>query len=217
MRIAGRAAAHRRENGTIEDVRRTFTPQSVDETTYYKLLTSTVVPRPIAWVSTISADGVPNLAPYSFFTVASSVPPVVQFTSIGRKDSLRNIEATGEFVINLATEALFEEVNATSANYESSISEFSAVGLAEEPSETVRPPRVAQSPVSIEATLNRVVEVGNAFVVMGDVTMITVRDGHLADDGLPAFDALAPLSRLGRNEWGLPPAVRTIDRPTTPR
>ena len=127
------------------DVRRTFTPQTVDETTYYKLLTSTVVPRPIAWVSTISADGVPNLAPYSFFTVASSVPPVVQFTSIGRKDSLRNIEATGEFVINLATEALFEEVNATSANYESSISEFSAVGLAAEPSETVRPPATTSS------------------------------------------------------------------------
>nr|WP_156388397.1 MULTISPECIES: flavin reductase family protein [unclassified Rhodococcus (in: high G+C Gram-positive bacteria)] len=188
----------------------------MDAGDYYKLLTTSVVPRPIAWVSTVSADGVPNLAPYSFFSVSSSAPAVVQFTSVGRKDSLRNIEETGEFVINLATESLFEQINQTSANYDASVSEYTAVDLESEPSETVRPPRVVASPLSIEATLHQVVEVGNSFVVMGAVTMITVRPEFLAEDGLPDFGALAPLSRLGRDEWGMPPAVRRIQRPDRP-
>ncbi|MGB7365204.1 MAG: flavin reductase family protein [Rhodococcus sp. (in: high G+C Gram-positive bacteria)] len=193
-----------------------FDPKTIDPGTYYTLLTASVVPRPIAWVSTMSADGVPNLAPYSFYSVSSSAPPVVQFTSVGRKDSLRNIEETGEFVINLATESLFEQINQTSANYDSSVSEYTAVDLESEPSETVRPFRVAASPVSIEATLHQVIEVGNSFVVMGAVSLITVRSECLSEDGLPDFAAIAPLSRLGRDQWGLPPEVRRIERPHTP-
>ncbi|MDF2898638.1 MAG: hypothetical protein K0Q46_5424, partial [Rhodococcus erythropolis] len=92
-------------------VRTLFDPAELEPRRFYQLLTASVVPRPIAWVSTLSADGVGNLAPYSFFTVASSAPPIVQFTSVGRKDSLRNIEATGEFVINLATATLADVVN----------------------------------------------------------------------------------------------------------
>jgi flavin reductase (DIM6/NTAB) family NADH-FMN oxidoreductase RutF len=183
---------------------------------FYPLLTSSVVPRPIAWVSTVSADGVANLAPYSFFSVSSSNPPVVQFTSVGRKDSLRNIEATGEFVINLATEHLAEQVNASSAVYEHGVSEWAELGIVSEPSEKVAPPRVAESPIAIEATLHRIIEVGNSFVVMGRVVALAVREEFIADDGLPSFEKIAPLSRLGRNEWGLPPQVRLIDRPGTP-
>lgn len=182
----------------------------------YPLLTASVVPRPIAWVSTQSADGVVNLAPYSFFSVSSSIPPVVQFTSVGRKDSLKNVEATGEFVINLATASMAAQINASSAGYDHGVSELEALGIAGEPSAKVTPPRVAESPVAIEAVLHQIVEVGNSFVIMGRVVAIAVRTEFLAEDGLPSLEAIAPLSRLGRNEWGLPPEVRKYDRPGAP-
>ncbi|MGF7119817.1 flavin reductase (DIM6/NTAB) family NADH-FMN oxidoreductase RutF [Rhodococcus sp. BE178] len=197
-------------------VRTVFDPARVDPGRFYSVLTASVVPRPIAWVSTLSADGVPNLAPYSFFTVSSSNPPVVQFTSVTRKDSLRNVEETGEFVINLATESLVDEVNASSAPYRPGTDEFATLGIASEPSERVRPRRVAAAPVAIECTLRRVIEVGNSFVVMGDVLAVAVRPEMLADDGLPEFAKIAPLSRLGRDEWGMTPPVRRIERPGRP-
>ncbi|MCK0090070.1 flavin reductase family protein [Rhodococcus sp. F64268] len=196
-------------------MRTVFDPSDLSAGRFYRLLTATIVPRPIAWVSTASADGVANVAPYSFFTVTSTSPPVVQFTSVGRKDSLRNIEETGEFVINVASVPLMDQVNASSAPFAHDVDEFAAVGLDAEPSERVRPPRVAQSPASIECTLHRVIEVGDSFVVMGDVVAMTVRQDVLADDDAPDFALLAPASRLGRIEWGLTPAVRCIDRPTS--
>ncbi len=197
-------------------VRTIFDPADIDPGRFYKVLTASVVPRPIAWVSTLSADGVPNLAPYSFFTVSSANPPVVQFTSVTRKDSLRNIEATGEFVVNVATEPMVEQVNASSAPYEPGTDEFAVLGIASEPSGRVRPPRVADSPVAIECRLRQVIEVGESFVVMGDVLAVAVRPETLADDDLPAFAALAPLSRLGRDEWGMTPPVRRFRRPGRP-
>lgn len=197
-------------------VRTIFDPADLDPGRFYKVLTASVVPRPIAWVSTLSADGVPNLAPYSFFTVSSANPPVVQFTSVTRKDSLRNIEATGEFVVNLATEPMVEKVNASSAPYEPGTDEFAVLGIASEPSERVRPPRVADSPVAIECRLRQVIEVGESFVVMGDVLAVAVRPEAVAEDDLPAFAALAPLSRLGRDEWGMTPPVRRFTRPGRP-
>ncbi|WP_037144882.1 flavin reductase family protein [Rhodococcoides fascians] len=197
-------------------MRTVFDPSEMPPGGFYPLLTASVVPRPIAWVSTVSADGVANLAPYSFFSVSSSNPPVVQFTSVGRKDSLRNIEATGEFVVNVATDAMVEQINASSAGYEHGVSELEELGIASEHSEKVDPPRVADSPIAIEATLHRIVEVGDSFVVMGRVVALAVRTDALADDGLPSFAAVAPASRLGRNEWGLPPEVRLLDRPGRP-
>ncbi|MEN0137710.1 MAG: flavin reductase family protein [Rhodococcus sp. (in: high G+C Gram-positive bacteria)] len=197
-------------------MRTLFDPAELPPRRIYQVLTASIVPRPIAWVSTVSADGVANLAPYSFFSVSSTQPPVVQFTSVTRKDSLRNIEATGEFVINLATEPLVAAVNASSATYDSDVDEFAALGIDTEPSERVRPARVAGSPVAIECTLHGVIPVGDSFVVMGDVVTIAVRPEALADDGLPDFAELAPLSRLGRNEWGLPPKVVMLDRPHRP-
>lgn len=198
-------------------MRTLFDPTDTSPRRFYQLLTATVVPRPIAWVSTLSADGVGNLAPHSFFTVASSAPPVVQFTSVGRKDSLRNIEATGEFVINVATASMFDLVNDSSAPYDPDTDEFVELGIRSEPSERVHPLRVAESPVAIECTLRQVIEVGNSFVVMGDVVAVAVHSDALADDGLPDFSALAPLSRLGRSEWGLPPEVVVKERPSTPK
>lgn len=200
----------------MEAVRTVFDPAESSPGRFYRLLTATIVPRPIAWVSTEAEDGVFNLAPYSFFTVASTAPPVVQFTSVGRKDSLRNIEQTGEFVINIATVPLMEKVNASSAAFPHHTDEFTEVGLHAEPSERVRPPRVAEAPASIECRLHRVIEIGDSFVVMGDVLAVTVDPEVLAEDGAPDFAALGAVSRLGRTEWGLTPAVRRLQRPGTP-
>jgi len=107
----------------------------------YHLLNSVVVPRPIAWVSTRSADGVDNLAPHSYFTVSSVIPPVVQFTSVGHKDSLRNAQATGELVVSVCTEAMRRQVNDTSVPFPPDVSEFDRAGLTREPSARVAPPR----------------------------------------------------------------------------
>ena len=179
--------------------------------TFYRFLTSVVVPRPIAWVSTRSADGVDNLAPHSFFTVACVQPPILQFTSVGRKDSLRNAEATGEFVVNLAPEPLFEQINATGTDFPPEISEFDAVGLTREPSAKVAPPRVAESPVALECRLHSTVELGDSTVVLGQVVHASVDESVLVD-GHPAIELLRPLSRLGRNEWGESPSIRRINR-----
>src|SRR4029453_9856691 len=104
---------------------------------FYRVLNSVVVPRPIAWVCSRSAEGVLNLAPHSFYTVACVDPPVVQFTSVGRKDSLRNVEARGESPLTLPPEAIFEQVNATGTNFPAAESEHEHVGVRLEPSERV--------------------------------------------------------------------------------
>lgn len=182
------------------------------EVNAYQLLTSIVVPRPIAWVSTLDAQGRGNLAPHSFFTVASGRPPVVLFSSLGHKDTVTNIEATGEFVVNVASEDLFHEVNDSSAPFAHGDDEAALLGIATEPSETVAPVRVAGSPASIECRLERIVEVGHAFVVFGLVTALTVRTEALVD-GLPTMEHLRPVSRLGRDEWGRPPEVFALTRP----
>ena len=181
----------------------------------YKLLTAVVVPRPIAWVSTLSGTGVVNLAPHSFYTVACVAPPIVQFTSVGRKDTLRNVLATGEFVVNLATAPLLAQVNNSSARFAPDQSEVDALGIAMEPSVRVRPPRVVGSPASIECTLHSTNELGDSTVVLGDVRMISVAQEALVD-GHPEFTRLDPLSRLGRDEWGLHAEVVSVPRPARP-
>ena len=180
----------------------------------YALLNSLVVPRPIAWVSTLDADGVPNLAPHSFFNVASADPPTVMFTSVGDKDTLRNVRETGEFVVSIASAPLLHAINDSSAPFEHGSDEAEELGIAMEPSVAVGPPRVAASPASIECRLDRLVEVGTSTVVLGRVVLVTVADAAL-DGSHPTMEGLLPLSRLGRNEWGLPPEVIRLDRPRT--
>lgn len=180
----------------------------------YALMTALVVPRPIAWISTVSAEGVGNLAPHSFYSVSSARPPIVQFTSVGHKDTLRNIRATGEFVINVATEALQAQVNDSSAPWPTGTDEADQLGIAMEPSEVVAPPRVRASPASIECRWHSEVDLGQSVVVLGDVVAVTVEESALEGDH-PLMSALAPLSRLGRDEWGRPPEVVRLTRPTT--
>lgn len=177
----------------------------------YSILTALVVPRPIAWVSSRSADGVDNLAPHSFYTVACVNPPIVQFTSVGRKDSLRNIEETKEFVVNFAPEPLIEKINATATDFPTGQSEFAEVDVALEPSETVAPYRVADSPAAIECELHSTLCMGDSTVVFGRVKLIVVSESVLRD-GRPAIDLLAPLSRLGGNDWASVGELRAIRR-----
>ncbi|HEX2176419.1 MAG TPA: flavin reductase family protein [Nocardioidaceae bacterium] len=192
-------------------MRTDFDPAQMPARRFYRLLNSVVVPRPIAWVSTLSADGVDNLAPHSFFTVACVEPPIVQFTSVGRKDSLHNVEATREFVVNLAPEPLFEQVNATGTDFPHGVSEFDAVGLRREPSTKVTPPRVADSPVALECLLHATTSFGDSTVVFGRVVHAAVRSDVL-DDTHPVIERLRPLARLGRNEWGKLGEVVQISR-----
>lgn len=181
----------------------------------YKLLTAIVVPRPIAWVSTIGPDGVGNLAPHSFYSVACADPPIVCFTSVGNKDTLRNVRATGEFVVNVASADLLGAVNDTSAPYDPDVDEAGDLGLELAPSTTVAPPRLAHSPAALECTLHSTHELGNSVLVLGDVRLVSVHTSALDGDH-PTMEALKPLSRLGRDEWGHPPEVFRLTRPRTP-
>ncbi|MGW7538349.1 flavin reductase family protein [Amycolatopsis sp. NPDC054798] len=193
-------------------MRKDFDPAQLAPNAFYRLLTATVVPRPIAWVSSISRDGVDNLAPHSFFTVASAAPAVLQFTSVGRKDTLRNVEATRQFVVNLAPEPLFEQINATGADFPPELSEFDEAGLTREPSLKVRPPRVAESPVAFECELHSTVGFGRSTVVFGRVVHLAVNEDVLDGDH-PMIDRLRPLSRLGRDEWGTLGDIKELARP----
>ncbi|MDX3802768.1 flavin reductase family protein [Streptomyces sp. AK04-3B] len=186
-------------------------PETLGAGAFYRLLTAVVVPRPIAWVSTLAADGTANLAPHSFFTVACTDPPIVQFTSVGRKDSLRNVEATGEFVVNLAPEELLGQINATATDFPAHEGEFDAVGIEREPSLRVRPPRVADSPVALECRLHSTVVIGDCTLVLGEVVHVAV-DEDVVVDGRPDIRRLRPLSRLGGNEWGTVGEVHDLAR-----
>ena len=194
---------------------RTVFDTSDPSTDAYDLLTSIVVPRPIAWITTIGSDGTGNLAPHSFFNVACARPPIVSFTSVGRKDTLRNVLATQHFVINLESEQLADLANASSAPFDPAVDEADTLGITLEPSALVPVPRVADSPVSIECRLHSSIKLGNSHLVLGDVLAITVADDALVD-GHPSMERLRPMSRLGRDEWGLSPEVVHLTRPTRP-
>lgn len=181
----------------------------------YRLLTALVVPRPIAWISTVSADGVGNLAPHSFFSVACAKPPIVSWTSVGHKDTLANVLATKEFVVNLATLPQLDLVNASSAAFASEDDEAGRLGIEMEPSDSVRPPRVAGSPASLECELHSTIDLGDSVLVLGTVVAITA-DDYVLVDGHPEMARLQPVSRLGKDEWGMPPAVHAAPRPRRP-
>lgn len=173
-----------------------FPYNKADGDRFHGLLKSVIVPRPIAWVSTVSADGIENLAPHSFFTVASAVPAIIQFTSVGHKDSLRNAVETGEFVVSLANRENFEKVNATGTDYPPEVSEFEAVGLEREPSVSVKPSRVASSPVALECTTEGTRDFGQSVVVFGRLRHVAI-DSEVMTDGWPDIHKLQPLARLG--------------------
>jgi flavin reductase (DIM6/NTAB) family NADH-FMN oxidoreductase RutF len=200
---------------------RTFDPAHESAQNIYKLMIGSIVPRPIAFVSSLHERGVRNLAPFSFFTAVSADPPVVLFCPMVRmedperglaahKDTLLNIIATREFVINVVTESIIEKVNATSAQVPPEIDEFELAGLTPMPSELVKPPRVAESPVQMECRLLRIVEVSDrpsgGSIVLGEVLRFHVRE-DLVENFRIDPDKLAAVGRMGG-----PTYVRTRDR-----
>lgn len=160
-------------------------------------------PRPIGWISSQSAEGVLNLAPYSFFNAFNYVPPIIGFASIGRKDSLSNIEATGEFVWNLASEPLGQQMNQSCAAVGPEVNEFEFASLATAPSQLVKPPRVQASPVSMECRCTQILQLQGldgskvpTWLVLGEVVMIHI-DERLLKDGIYQTAAGQPLLRGG--------------------
>lgn len=158
-----------------------FGPDEAPGGTYH-LLNAVVAPRPVAWVSTWSPAGVANVAPHSYFTVLSTIPPVLGFSSTGRKDTLRNIEASGEYVVNIAGIDLIEQLNLSAADFPPEIGEFSWTGLTPLASELVNAPRVAEAPISMELRLLEVKPIGNAFLVIGEVLRWHLRRSIVRDE-----------------------------------
>lgn len=183
----------------------------------YKLMTGSILPRPIAFVSTISQDGVRNLAPFSFFTAVCPEPmtlcfsPMIRGSDGQKKDTLVNIEATGEFVINIVSEPFAAQMNATSAEFLPDVDEFQAAGLTPAPCERVRPPRVGESLVSYECRLLQVVQVGEGQPGSGALVLGQVERIHLADAVVEAgrirVDLLQPIGRMAGHEY-----LRCTDR-----
>lgn len=173
----------------------------------YRLLTGLVLPRPIAFVSTLSAEGVANVAPFSFFTVASADPPVLAISIDLRfghqiKDTLRNILSSGEFVVNVVSEELVQAVNVASLDWEPGIDEFARAGLtAVRDNIVVKPPRVEESPAQFECRHLRSVEFGKWTLVLGEVLAFRCRAELLNDRMRVDIDALKPLGRLAGNDY----------------
>ena len=179
----------------------------------YNPLKACVVPRPIGWLTTISAAGVVNLAPFSFFNLLSYDPPFVMFSAGtheadgARKDSVANVEATGEFVYNMATWAQKDQMNQTAMIVERGVDEMAAAGLDPLPSRLVRPPRVKGSPVHFECRLHEVITLpGNKpssehHLVIGRVVAVHIDDAALTTDGMIDLVKIRPIARLGYKDY----------------
>ena len=184
-----------------------FDPAALPPNGMYKLLISSVVPRPIAWVSSVDASGVRNLAPFSYFMAITDDPPTIAFScsyrgagADGKKDTLRNVEATGEFVVNVVDDDRAAQMNVTSGDYPPEVDEFEMADLSVAPGARVRAPRVADAPISMECRLDRVVPVGRANLVLGRIVYMHVRDGlYDAATGRVDMRRLRPVGRLAGN------------------
>ncbi|GGF14670.1 hypothetical protein GCM10010954_11580 [Halobacillus andaensis] len=181
-----------------------FDPTEHETNHVYKLLSGSVVPRPIAWVSTQSVEGVMNIAPYSFFTVASRKPPMLCISvgpGVGErkgtvKDTLENIRSTGEFVINISSTPLGNEVQKTSENFPSEVDEFVEAGLTPAASEKVKPMRIKEAPIQMECKLDQIVKLGSDHLVIGEMVMYHIQDDYYEEGYKVNLDKLRPLGRL---------------------
>ena len=197
-------------------------PHDLSPTRAYLLQLGCILPRPIAFVSTVSPQGGRNLAPFSYFTGIASKPPTLCF-SVGRrqpeKDTYRNLVATGEFVVNMVTRAMAEAVVATSAEFPPEVDEFAACGFTAVASDLVAPPRVAASPIAMECRLRQVVEVAEgdhgAHLVLGDIVRYQV-DEAVWHDGRIELDALDPVGRLAGRAYCTIRDRFEINRPPKP-
>jgi flavin reductase (DIM6/NTAB) family NADH-FMN oxidoreductase RutF len=195
-------------------------PKQVKPTDMYKFLIGIVVPRPIAFVSTVSASGQFNLAPFSFFNALSSEPPLVGIAITDRtddpKDTLRNVRETNEFVINVVSEDLLERMVQTSGEWPRETDEFAVSGLTPIPALRVRAPRVAESPAHLECRLHREISLGNCIFVVGEVLLAEVHDRALTD-GRVDPTKLRAVGRLGGDGYSRLGEVVRVPRPKATR
>lgn len=175
-------------------------PAQLDRRAAYKLMISLIVPRPIAWVSTISPHGSLNLAPFSYFNGISSHPPIVMI-AVGarrgeRKDTWRNIEQTREFAISVVVPELVDAMVLSSGEFPPEVDEFKEAGVTPIDSTRIKPPRIAESPVSLECTLEKIVEVAGSALILGRVVLYHIREDLMVEGSVDPRK-LMPVARLG--------------------
>ncbi len=198
----------------------TLVPTDLDPRDAYRLLISAVVPRPIGWASTIGADGSLNIAPFSFFNAVSNMPLTVMI-SVGQrkgqpKDTLRNAQETGEFVLNIVDEDLAAAMNVTSGEWAYDVNEFDRAGLQTADSIDVKPPRVAAAPIALECKVTQIIPVQDTTytLILGRVVRFHIRSGLLRPNGQIDAALLKPVARLSGDEYATLGRVFEMPRPT---
>lgn len=187
-----------------------FDPQNLEQKSIYKLLTGIVIPRPIGWISSISEEGVPNLAPFSYFNAVGDDPPHVMFAA-GRgansnKDTLNNVLATKQFVVNMVTEELVEQMNSTAQGIPPHESEFDLANLTPIPSLKIKPPRVKESPIAMECELVHHYTLednkfGGSTILVGRIVMFHIAENVLLDDFKINLETYKPVARLAGSNY----------------
>ena len=200
-----------------------FDPDIIDQKAIYKLLTGAIIPRPIGWISSISKDGIPNLAPFSFFNAVGEDPPHVLFSTVrpnnSNKDTLNNVLETGQFVVNMVVEEIVEQMNATSQPVAPEIDEFELTGLTPIPSVKINVPRVKESPITMECELVHHYTLeenknGGATIIIGRVVMFHFDESILLDDFKINMETYNPVSRLAGANYSKLGEIFSIKRPT---
>tara|TARA_B100001142_G_scaffold303059_1_gene330072 strand:+ start:297 stop:917 length:621 start_codon:yes stop_codon:yes gene_type:complete len=204
-----------------------FDPSEISFTEVHKLMIGSIVPRPIAFVSTLSKNGKNNIAPFSYFNGVCSRPPTIMFAPARRgwdgkeKDTLINIRDNNQFVINIVSESFAEQMVMCSTDFDSDVDEFEISGLNPVPSNKVSPPRLLESKISYECELNQIVEIGkgdagSGFIVIGTIVLFHI-DDDVYDNGHILLDRLEPLGRLAGNQYTRPNNNLEIIRKVKPK
>ena len=187
-----------------------FDPQELEQTAIYKLLTGIIIPRPIGWISTISEDGINNLAPFSYFNAVGDDPPHVMFSTVhsnnSNKDTLNNVLATKQFVVNMVTEDLVAQMNMTSQPISANESEFELAGLTPIASSLVLPPRVKESKITMECEMVHHYKLensktGGATIVIGKIVLFHIDESVLLDNYIINLDTYQPIARLAGSNY----------------
>ena len=203
-----------------------FDPSEIPFQETHKLMIGSIIPRPIAFVSTRSKDGKNNVAPFSYFNGVCSKPPTIMFAPARRgwngeeKDTLINIRDTEEFVVNIVSESFAEKMVMCATDFDSDVDEFEISGLTPTNSQKIKPPRVGEAKISFECKLNQIVEIGDGtagsgFVVIGTIVLFHIDDG-IYDNGRILTDKLEPLGRLAGNWYTRSTDTLIIDRKVKP-
>jgi len=198
-------------------------PANVSWRMIYKLMTGSILPRPIGWISTRNQSGRPNLAPYSFFNMVCANPPTVVFAPMIRstdgrtKDTLNNIRESGEFVVNIVTEELAEAMNRSSQETAAEVNEFEMAGVTPVESTAVKAPRVAESPINFECKARDIIEIndqpGGGFLVTGTVIHLHIDEGVMLGTDKIDLEALKPIGRLAGGGYARMTDIFHMERP----